>query len=307
MKHLIVAAALSAAACLAAPAWADPFFFSTGLPDGRLGAASEPAAAANLETETADDFILTVPTSIAGATITGLVPAGTSLVDIADVEIEVYHKFPKASAEPPSNNVPTRVNSPSDVEIDEATRDSSLGTLDFGVTLLDADFSVANTVVRGIFAAPHNLTHGEGTASGQEVEITVVFTPPILLPADQYFFRPEVRVAGGEFLYLSAPRPIVAPGTPFNGDLQAWIRNSDLAPDWLRVGTDVIGGTTFNAAFSLTGETAPAIGTVGQASCHGKSVAALAHQFGNFDEAASNLGFSGAASLQDALRTFCGR
>ena len=48
-------------------------------------------------------------------------------------------------------------------------------------------------------------------------------------------------MAGGDFLYLSAPRPIVAPGTPFAGDLQAWIRNSDLAPDWLRIGTDIIG------------------------------------------------------------------
>src|SRR5262249_32586529 len=64
------------------------------------------------------------------------------------------------------------------------------------------------------------------------------------------------------FLYLSAPKPIVAPGTPFTGDLQAWIRNSDLAPDWLRIGTDIIAGTpvvTFNMTFSLMGETlAPA-------------------------------------------------
>jgi hypothetical protein len=44
------------------------------------------------------------------------------------------------------------------------------------------------------------------------------------------------------------------------GDLQAWIRNSDLQPDWLRIGTDIIGGTTpptFNMAVSLTGETVP--------------------------------------------------
>ena len=33
-----------------------------------------------------------------------------------------------------------------------------------------------------------------------------------------------------------------------------------LAPDWLRVGTDIVGGTTppqFNAAFSLSGQTVP--------------------------------------------------
>jgi hypothetical protein len=51
----------------------------------------------------------------------------------------------------------------------------------------------------------------------------------------------------------------VAPGTPFPTgvtDLQSWIRNADLDPDWLRVGTDVVGGTTpptFNATFSLSG------------------------------------------------------
>jgi hypothetical protein len=119
-------------------------------------------------------------------------------------------------------------------------------------------------VVDGINPMPTNMTNGEGPASGEEVQITITFTPPIVLPADHYFFRPEIEVAGGDFLYLSAPRPIVAPGTPFTGDLQAWIRNSDLKPDWLRIGTDIIGGTpvqTFNMAFSLAGETVPQAAT----------------------------------------------
>jgi hypothetical protein len=30
-----------------------------------------------------------------------------------------------------------------------------------------------------------------------------------------------------------------------------------LAPDWLRIGTDIIGGATFNGSFSLAGETVP--------------------------------------------------
>ena len=166
-----------------------------------------------------------------------------------------------------------------------------------------------NTVVNGINPTPVNVTHGEGPASGEEVEITITFTPPIVLPADHYFFRPEVLVTGGDFLYLSAPKPIVAPGTPFTGDLQAWIRNSDLAPDWLRIGTDIIGGTTpaptFNMTFSLTGETVPEAGTPGQANCHGKSISALAHQFGGLDSAASALGFSSVEALQDAFKTFC--
>jgi len=39
-------------------------------------------------------------------------------------------------------------------------------------------------------------------------------------------------------------------------DLQSWMRNADLDPDWLRIGTDIIGGVMFNAAFTLTGEAA---------------------------------------------------
>jgi hypothetical protein len=258
--RLFVAATVTAAVWLATPAWADPFFFSTGTPDGLLGALSQPASSGHLATETADDFILAETTSIAQATITGLIPSGTPLANIGNVEVELYHVFPKDSVDPPSTNVPSRVNSPGDVEIDSATRDGRLGTLSFSASLLDESFSVLNTVVDGINQAPTNVTDGDGPASGQVVQITITFTPPIVLPADHYFFRPEVQVAGGDFLYLSAPKPIVVPGTPFTGDLQAWIRNSDLQPDWLRIGTDIIGGTTpptFNMAVSLTGETVP--------------------------------------------------
>src|SRR5881296_679832 len=259
----LVAGTMTFGVGLATPAWADPLFFSTGTPDGLLGALSEPPSSGTLETETADDFILTETTSIARATITGLIPSGTPVADIRNVEVEVYHVFPKDSADPPSGRVPLRVNSPADVEIDTATRDGSLGTLAFTASLLNPSFSVLNIVV-----------------------------------------------TGGNFLSLSAPKPIVPPGTPFLGDLQAWIRNSDLAPDWLRIGTDIIDGTparTFNIAFSLTGETIPHAGTPGQASCHGKSVSALAHQFRGLDAAASALGFSSVEALQDAFKTFCER
>ncbi len=260
MKPLLVAATVAAGVWLATPAWADPFFFSTGTPDGLLAALSQPASANHLGTETADDFILTATTSITQATITGLLPAGTALGDIRNVEVELYHVFPTDSVDPPSGHVPARKNSPADVEIDTATRDGSLGTLVFDASVLAESFSVLNTVVDGINPAPENMTNGEGPASGEAVEITLTFAPPIVLPADHYFFRPEVQVAGGDFLYLSAPKPIVAPGTVFTGDLQAWIRNSNLAPDWLRIGTDIIGGATpptFNMAFSLTGEAVP--------------------------------------------------
>jgi hypothetical protein len=315
--RLFVATAVTAGLWLTSPARADSFFFSTGAFDGRLAALSQPDSTDHLETETADDFVLTETTSIAQATITGLIPSGTPLANIRNVEVEIYHVFDKdsdvsrTSGAPKFSTaqVPTRVNSPSDVEIDEATRDASLGTLAFSPNVLNASFSVDNTVVDGINAMPFNLTQGEGSSSGEVVEITITFTPPIVLPADRYFFRPEVRVAGGDFLFLSAPKPIVAPGTPLTTDLQAWIRSSALQPDWLRIGTDIIGGPipvrTFNMTMSLTGETVPDAGTPGQANCHGRSVSALAQQFGGLNAAASALGFSTVEALQDGFRVFC--
>ena len=110
-------------------------------------------------------------------------------------------------------------------------------------------------ILNGIHPSPAEHTGGEGQVTGEEVLITVEFNPPIALPADHYFFRPEVLLSSGNFLWLSAPKPIVAPGTPFAADLQSWIRNDDLAPDWLRIGTDITGQGPFNAAFSLVGET----------------------------------------------------
>jgi putative Ig domain-containing protein len=76
------------------------------------------------------------------------------------------------------------------------------------------------------------------------------------LPAGHYFFVPQVQLSSGDFYWLSGPRPATP---PFTGDLQAWIRNSALQPDWLRVGTDIVGGVTppqFNGSFSLHGQVA---------------------------------------------------
>lgn len=218
-KIALVAVTFSAALWLGTPTIAASFFFSTGNPDGRLGALSRPPSAGELETETADDFILTDTTVITGATIFGLIPSSSTVADIGNVEVELYHVFPADSVDPPSGNVPTRANSPSDVEIDPATRDGSSGTLSFIATLVNSNFSVTNTVVNGINKKPNQVTLGEGPANGGEVQIAIVFMPPIILSADHYFFRPEAAVTGGDFLYLSAPRPIVAPGTPFVGDL----------------------------------------------------------------------------------------
>lgn len=243
------------------PVLADSFAFSTGNPDSLIGTLSRPASASGIQTETADDFILSQATQLTSASFYGLIHTGAALSSISQVEIEFYHVFPGDSALPPSNNVPTRVNSPGDVEIDSATRDSALGDLAFTATTVSPSFSVLNTVINDIHGG-NPFTGGEGPATGQEVRIDVTFNSPVNLPADHYFFRPEALLTDGNFLFLSAARPIVPPGTPFTGDLQSWIRNDNLAPDWVRIGTDVTGQGPFNAAYSLAGTATPEPGSV---------------------------------------------
>ena len=250
-SHLVLvlgfSLALTALLALAPPASAQTFTFSTGEPDGLIGTLSGVSSTSGLATETADDFVLTAPTLISQATFTGLLPTGASPSSITGVEVGIYHVFPNDSVNPPSGNAPTRDNSPADNEFDTATRNSSDGSLTFDALLVNPSFSVANSVVNGINPVPNQLTGGEGAVTGAEVTITVTFNPPISLPADHYFFRPSVTLASGDFLWLSAPAP-VAP------DLETWIRNANLAPDWLRVGTDITGQGPFNASFSLSGD-----------------------------------------------------
>jgi hypothetical protein len=239
---------LTAFFALAPGASASTFSFSTGDPDGLIGTLSGVSTTTHIQTETADDFTLAETTLITQATFTGLLPLGAVPSSITNVEVEIYRVFPNDSVNPPSGMVPTRDNSPADNEIDSATRDSSDGSLTFDATLANPSFTVANSVVNGINKSPNQFTGGEGPVTGAEVTITVTFNPPISLPADHYFFRPAVVSSSGDFLWLSAPAP-VAP------DLQTWIRNDNLAPDWLRVGTDITAQGPFNASFSLSGET----------------------------------------------------
>ena len=132
-------------------------------------------------------------------------------------------------------------------------RSNTDGTLRFTASVVDHHVAVANSVIDGIHPSPEQHTGGDGAVAGPDIEFHVVFTEPVDLPAGHYFFVPQVRLrgVGGNFLWLSAQHP------QFTGDLQMWIRNADLDPDWLRVGADIVSGTTFNGSFSLSGETIP--------------------------------------------------
>jgi PEP-CTERM motif len=226
--------------------------FDTGAPDGRAGLASRPAGPGTMEIETADDFAFNNASVITGATFTGLIPTGAS---VNFVGVELYRVFPADSDTVRTIMVPIRVNSPSDNAF--ASRDTGAGTLTFTTTLLGT-FTAANSIVNGINKSLTPFTGGEGPVTGQEVTFTINFATPFNLPAGHYFFKPEAGLSTGTFLWLSTARGGPLPVFPAGvADLQAWIRNTNLDPDWLRAGTDIIGGTTFNAAFSLQGTVTP--------------------------------------------------
>jgi hypothetical protein len=242
------------------PACADPFFFSTGNPDGLIATASRPDSPGRPEIEAADDFVLTQNTRITGASFTGLLSAGVTLPSISQVVVEIYRVFPLDSDLGHTPQVPTRVNSPSDDAF--ATRSSIASELVFVPTIVQSSFTANNSVLNGIHPTPGQFTGGDGAVTGQEVTFNLSFSSALNLPADHYFFVPQVQLTSGEFYWLSAPRPIVPPGTPFpagSTDLQSWIRNAALDPDWLRVGTDITHQGPFNAAFTLSGDTVAAV------------------------------------------------
>jgi hypothetical protein len=275
VRFTISLALLGGLCAMPAAATETPFFFNTGAPDKKIATASRPeSAVGKFEIESADDFVLTKTTQIDSATFTGLLTGGAT---IGEVRVEIYHVFPTQSdvgrtSGPPmfsTPQVPTRVNSPSDVEFED--RDTASGNLGVDTRIIEPSFTVLNSVQPGgvhLPSPPAPPQGGDGPLTGEEVQFNVKFTTPFILPADHYFFVPQVEITDptGNFFWLSVPRPIVDPGTPFPPgftDLQEWTRDAALDPDWLRVGTDIVGknadgvAPTFNAAFSLTGAVIP--------------------------------------------------
>jgi len=93
---------------------------------------------------------------------------------------------------------------------------------------------VLNSVVNGINAKPNQFTGGEGPVTGEEVQINVIFTTSVDLAAGHYFFRPEVLLSiGNNFLWLSAPKPIV----PLERRLRPTFRLGSATTTWRRTGS----------------------------------------------------------------------
>ena len=172
--HACLTISLSLLGCLCAmPVAAEtPFFFNTGSPDGKMATATRPDVGGPFEIESADDFVLTHSTSITSATFTGLLPAGATRRRCRRRNLPRVSKDSNVArtSGPPTFStpqVPTRVNSPSDVAFD--TRDSTSG-LTFLTRVVTNSFTAANSVQPGGIH-PHRASdrrrwsgHGRGGA-----------------------------------------------------------------------------------------------------------------------------------------------
>jgi hypothetical protein len=253
-------------ACFLASSAFGATIYNNLTPNNMIGVATRPSSPGVFEIEGADDFFLSAQTLITSATFVGLIVPGTGGTPaISDIVAEMYRIFPADSNTVRMPNVPTRTNSPSDVAF--AEKDSAMGQLTFSTSVVAPTFTVLNSVQPGgIHPSPLQTTGGNGALTGQEVQITLNFLTPFNLVDSHLFFVPQVSLTNGaQFYWLSASRPITGAGgtTQFPAgvtDLQAWTRDAMLDPDWLRVGMDIVGGTTpptFNMAFSLDGTVVP--------------------------------------------------
>eukprot|EP00276_Gloeochaete_wittrockiana_P020763 CAMPEP_0184340876 /NCGR_PEP_ID=MMETSP1089-20130417/9515_1 /TAXON_ID=38269 ORGANISM="Gloeochaete wittrockiana, Strain SAG46.84" /NCGR_SAMPLE_ID=MMETSP1089 /ASSEMBLY_ACC=CAM_ASM_000445 /LENGTH=282 /DNA_ID=CAMNT_0026668891 /DNA_START=230 /DNA_END=1078 /DNA_ORIENTATION=+ len=236
------------------------FQFSTGNPDGRF--------ASNIqidgpEWESADDFAVCTPKDLASGSVYVLLPKKVNpLIHIAQAHFEIYRIFPNDSA-PFDGKVPSRTNSPSDVDLSPMARDTASGNLRVFPRLVKTSYSVSNSVFRRMFKLPANVTTGgDGPLTGSLYEFNFVFKNPVSLPVGRFFAVFQLKyTSAGASLATFPPLAVSAAGpTPGTGDLQSWGRKrgstatTNIFNDWERFGTDVVGGgVKYNIAFSLTG------------------------------------------------------
>src|SRR5207253_2129879 len=94
MRRYIPAWLVLMALLLASAASGGTFTFSTGDPDGLIATASRPPSTGKIETETADDFVITQQTTLNTASFTGLITGGGTTADVGRVTVDIYRVFP---------------------------------------------------------------------------------------------------------------------------------------------------------------------------------------------------------------------
>src|SRR5260370_11348427 len=97
-RIILMVAAAAASMLIAGVCYADPFFFSTGNPDGKIATAARPESPGKFEIESADDFVLVNHTRLTQTTFVGLLTStGPAVPTIAQLVVEIYRVFPADS------------------------------------------------------------------------------------------------------------------------------------------------------------------------------------------------------------------
>ena len=291
LRKNFVLATIAAGLALATPAFAGDFFFTTGNADGLLGALSRSDSPGKVETETADDFVLTQTTIISGATIVGLVNA--AVANITNVEVEVYNRFrwtrSVSSVGATCSRASTRRRTSKSMppRAMEAWERSVLPQRQ-----LSANFH--RTEHRGKRHQPESEPAGPAArvaTSGAEVEDHHHVHQADPSARRSLFLSPGGVGGGWRFpVAVGAAGRSWRPARRSRSDLQAWIRNARLAPDWVRIGTDVIvprRAAHVQHDVLAGGRHHPRRRYPGRPELPRDSISALARQFGGIRNAAS--------------------
>src|SRR5262250_3715542 len=167
LPRFAAATIVSLVMLLGTPAFAD--IYNNLTPSNLMATAIRPDSPGSFEIETGDDFFLGTGARINSAKFVGLsvpIPGAGGTPAISQVVVEIYRVFPNDSdvgrtTGPPTfstSQVPTRVNSPSDVAF--ASRDSAaVGQLTFTTSVVSSSFAAANSIQPGgIHALPNQAT-----------------------------------------------------------------------------------------------------------------------------------------------------
>src|SRR5215467_14563365 len=164
---------------LGTPAFAD--IYNNLTPNNLMATAIRPDSPGSFEIETGDDFFLGTGARINSTKFVGFsVPGAGGTPAISQVVVEIYRVFPNDSdvgrtSGPPTFShlpqVPTRVNSPSDVAFE--SRDSADKELNFDTNVLAASFTAHASVSSADQIRLHS--GGDGEVTGVEVEFDITF------------------------------------------------------------------------------------------------------------------------------------
>ena len=143
------------------------------------------------------------------------------------------------------------------------------------------------TSTSGFTGCPITISFSPGATMRAGAQLAFGFIVPLATVTDAFLFGTDTINGGGG---ISSTTPPYWTGF-YSTDANAIFRAGAVGNHYL-----VIEGSAPSAQFA---------GTPGQANCHGKSVSALAQQFGGLPAAASALGLPSVQALQEAIRAFC--